>query len=712
MRSSRFARDPFASPIGRTAFMLLIGLAVFILYAQTHLLDDASTFFPQVIGSVSDVLVPVLILTIGGGLGRLLIGRLTSASPTASTDPDAINYPLKLSRAERIALEATFGLGTLSLLTLLLGLIGLFTPMDLRIFLMIVGVVAARWSVRWIADLVDSVRSAFSDLTVWSALLAIFCTFMVITALLKGLAPALAWDSFVYHLPIPTHYLAIGRIDANADNPFFGFAQSTEMIYSLVLAVFGRDTAVAPMHWLYGMLALLAVGGFVRRYIDQDGRGNGRAFGWFAITILLSAFSIWLYMASAYIDLVTMLYGVLTVITLTQWHFTDQPGRKIDWLILTGLCLGLAFTTKYPTAMLAIAAVVFVAWYSRRAGLIAILRAISCMAIPAVIIAGGWFAKDLLLYGNPIYPYLIGGLNWNSWRTDFFNDVGLGYLGTAKFIDVFTLPLSGTLYGILNKTGFGADVGLWLFMGPIVFPGYGALPKALRALAGSIFLFMIPCWLLWAFVMATTGIGVQTRMMPPVFGGMAMLGALGFYGVTRWLPRPINLARFVQVIVALSLGVQMINVVRTLDQEHTLTYLSGQIDRATFMVDNTGVYAYVIQKLATLPPQARVLFLWEPRGYACPPVVICTSDPIVDNWANRIANGQTPTHIFSLWQQRFDYVLVYTDGYQFEMQQPRRDAPYIASYGQTQAHWLTPIWSGFGYDLYTWRPGPGQFATF
>src|SRR5262249_51549173 len=147
----------------------------------------------------------------------------------------------------------------------------------------------------------------------WIRFLMLATGFFLVTALLFAVAPPTAFDALNYHLVGPQRYLMVGRITAQTDNHFLGFPQGAEILYGLAMGLFGQETAAAPLHFAFGILGLLAIGGLVRRYTDK-------ATAWLAVTLLVSATSIWLLFGWPYIDLAALAYGAAVLVAVATWR--------------------------------------------------------------------------------------------------------------------------------------------------------------------------------------------------------------------------------------------------------------------------------------------------------------------------------------------------------------------------------------------------------
>src|SRR4051812_24473900 len=141
----------------RVVIVLIAILGVLVGYYWQH-----KALSPAVIASLGgmavDFLTAVTIAVIAGGVGRRLLASINLAV---------------LSRPERTALECLLGLGVISLVVVLLGLIGLFKGIVLWPLLLISGVLTLRSLIGWLADLSGVVNRIFHPATSWAGFLTV-----------------------------------------------------------------------------------------------------------------------------------------------------------------------------------------------------------------------------------------------------------------------------------------------------------------------------------------------------------------------------------------------------------------------------------------------------------------------------------------------------------------------------------------------------------
>ncbi len=659
---------------GQAMLILLALLALLIAYYWVH-----KPFTPRQAltfgGALLDLLTVAAMAVIAGGLGRRALSHAGLAS---------------VSWAERVALEGALGLAFIAWGALALGMLGLFNGPALWLAMVAAGVVVRREVTGWLADARRLFSQALRPRGRWSAFLTVLVGVLLLTALLRALTPPVAWDALAYHLVGPQRYLQAGRIAAQPDNHFLGFPQTVEVLYGVAMSLFGRDTAAAPVHCLFGVLALLATAGLVRRFADPE-------TGWLAVVLLLSAFSLWVLFGEPYVDLAVMAYGAAALVAAVCWRETRQTG----WLALMGLYAGLALGVKYTAGILLLALLFFAAWQAPRQ----IVRNGAVLVGAALLAFMPWLLKGAILYQNPVYPYFFGGINWDAQRTQNLNTFGAGLLGSGQAWQLPILPIAVTVFGVEKGEGASFTAGPWLLAAwLLLLPGWRWLDGRARQLASDCLLLGLPLLVLWILAAAFTEIGVQTRLIAMALPVAAIAGALGFYALTCRPRKPVDLSFIFRAVLVLTLLLGIIETLSATVRMNVVPYLLGSVARDDFVADNLGTYSFAMRQLGELPAGSTVRLMWETRSYYCPPTVRCTPDMLFDHWGRPIKNGASPGEVFDSWQREGDnYLLVSDTGYKF-FASDRNFAAENASFPAELARRMKPIWSDdVGYTLYAWR---------
>jgi hypothetical protein len=702
----------------RMLIALLLLIFVPLSYYGTHPVDlDVITAFNRLFlpdlplsltnlaNALLDLLPLALLAIVAGGLGRVLIGWIMNRAQSEYTG---------WTRAERLALEGMVGLGLLSSLALLVGLLGQFNRIALWGTVALVAILCGRGLLSWLRDGVTLLRAVrFAEKS--TLLVALFVIVMLGLALLHALIPPVAFDAVNYHLVGPARYLQAGAIRAHADNHFLGFPQGVEILYGVAISLFGRDTAAAPMHWWFGVLALLAIGGLIARYLTPSA-------AWWTVALTMTAWSLWLLFGWPYVDLAIVAYSAGVLIVAARYSAptpsTDHPPSAtryrpstIDYRLLTilGLLLGLAVGVKYTTAGLALALGVWLLLNVGRSETTWTQRLRQWLY--AGLLIGGvaaltflpWALKGALLYQNPVYPFLFGGLNWDALRATTFSTAGQGLLSTGNLGQLIALPLAATIQGIEKTEGFGFTIGPWVLVLPLLLlVSWNWLDTRAKALARLGLTFALPALLFWMGMAATSGIGVQTRLALFGLPAAVVLSGVALYGLGRIPSRRLPIQGIAYAIIGLTLVLTLLGALQETGRDAVLPWLTGQLEREAMLDRGLGIYAAMQRELATLPAGSQVRFLYESKSYHCPATITCVPDILFDYWVRPLRQGLTTEAVLESWRAAGDdYVLVFQVGYDFWKTDPRF-LTENALFPEVVQQLGTPLWSDpvGAYQLY------------
>jgi 2-amino-4-hydroxy-6-hydroxymethyldihydropteridine diphosphokinase len=246
-------------------------------------------------GALLDSAVAFALLSVGAGVGGYLLRRLGVAWP--NTTQAAIT-------------SVALGLPLLSLILLGVGALAL-TRWSVGATLLILAALTWRDGLAWLRQVIAWLRTPL-PCPPWERFLAVFVIGLAGLALTLAWLPPSEWDALTYHLAGPQQYVQEGRFYAAPHNHFLGFPQVVETLFAAQLALTGRLTGAAALHWGIGALLLLAVG-------ERAARLGGSATGWLAAAILLSARTVWTEMGVPYVDLLPMLLAVVGLNVVERW---------------------------------------------------------------------------------------------------------------------------------------------------------------------------------------------------------------------------------------------------------------------------------------------------------------------------------------------------------------------------------------------------------
>ena len=673
MENDRLSSLVRAMVVLLTATLLLVGYYVIHKpIGETALLRYA--------GYALDGIVTAALLVIAAGIGRAITAWFFART---ELEPG-------IHRAERMALDGGVGIAMVGFGGLALGLVGLFQQMVLIAGLVLLVILFRKPIRSWLHDGTDMARSIRFE-SRFTGFLIIITLLLLGLAFVSALSPPYAWDAMTYHLVEPRHLIETGRITASDSNFYLGFPKAIETLFAMVMGITGRDTGTALVHYGIGVLALVGVAGCARR------AANAQA-GWLAVVLLVSSFNTWQLFGWQYVDLAIMLYGTLAFIIALRWHESGQ-GR---WLILLGVICGFGFGVKYSFGSLMLALVILIIVRQPRR----IIPNMLMFGLAAGIAYAPWALRGLLLYGNPIYPYLLGGLNWTAERTAAFNQAGRGMVGLGRIVEVPFLPITATIFGFNYDTAYSYTLGPFLLTLPLVFIAtWQKLPGTLKRIVISGSIILIPVYLYWAASMLFIGIAIQTRLVVFILPISAILGAAAVWSLDLLPEKPIKLSFLMKALIAFTTLFSTIDLIGYVAQTHSFEVVLGTVSEEEFLFNKLSTYPAVMRQLDELPENSQVRFLFELRSYYCPENMTCLTDSLFDFWGRARREGMTPDEIFEVWRANGDdYVLFFQSGY---------DATSLFSWTpdydpeifDALAEHMMPVWTSDGgfYTLYTWR---------
>jgi hypothetical protein len=524
-----------------------------------------------------------LILLIAGGLGRKVQRWLKLDG---------------LTRLERTVFGLSAGLGVLAYGVLALGLVGLLRPRAILLWLVLAGV----WSWRewteileglpdWLAQQFHALQRSRLDGKAW----LMSAGLIAVLTLLQALTPPWDYDGLMYHLQGPRFFLEAGRIVLLPDIWQANGPLTIEMLFAVGLA-FDSDTFAKLMHLACTVLLVLATFAFGRRYLRPTGEWTAAA-----ILVGIPIFPVWA--SLAYADMAWALYEFLALYALTLGMEDD----RCRWPALSGAMMGLALGSKYLALGGAAVLGLWLLWQSRAQGWKAVLVRGVLFGGTALLVGSPWYIKNWLIGGNPVYPLFLGGTGWTAdrmhWHTVYHHSFGTGH----SVWDYLLLPWN--LYA--QHTRFGTFMGSAEILSPL-FPLALLYPRTHRSRAmdglAVVTLVRFAVWSLGS---------QQTRFLLPIFPTLSLLTSGVFTDLTarfafrRW-------GRILQT--GLTGGIVVATLLYSLllfAKVQPLEVVSGGESKDTFLRRTVNDYPALQFVRDGLPPQARVLMMWDGSAYYC-----------------------------------------------------------------------------------------------
>ena len=573
--------------------------AVIVAYYVVHKPFD----LPQVIAMAQVALDLALwagLLAIAAGLGLRLL------------DP----WP-ELRPAERAVFGVGLGLALVGYGVMGLGLAGILRPL-------LLGVLGASILV-WMALRPQPVtlvwRQSRHQLptpdTRFERLLAAFVLFCLALAFVWSLAPPYAFDAAVYHLRQPQLYLTHHSLFVPVDSAYVGFPGLMQMLFALTMAL-GGDSAPQLIHFTFLPLTILAASALGRRLWDIE-------LTWPVAAILTAVPTLLLVSAWPYVDVAVIFYTLLLFSALAIW-LSDAHDR---WLLMAAIMCGIIIETKYTALWYPLACLPLVLLRLRSDGWRPTLRRLAWFGLIIALVAAPWYVRNWLLTGNPVYPYLWGGVGWDPIRAAWWDRSGTGL--AAHPWRLVIAPWEMTVYGVEGKEGYSATLGplvLALLPGLIaLWPGLS--PRARRPLAWM-GLFGGALYVAWLWGVARSLLLMQSRLLFPVLPLLALVAAFVLYRIEAMDRPAISVSWVAKAAVTLILVLNAFVLGTRFVRDSPLAPVLGVEPRVDYVARHMGTaYTAAIQQINMLPPTSRTIFLWEPRTYHCQGD--CMPDSLYDN---------------------------------------------------------------------------------
>jgi len=346
------------------------------------------------------------------------------------------------------------GLGVVAYVGVLLGLAHLFGRIELAVAAVVL--VAA-------GDLRPYLRlPRFS----WHAVLPLA---LFAAQWLAALAPPEAYDELAYHLPearsiVHAHALPL---TLNHDHVYGNLPALMETLYAEALAFRGTALVHAVHLTVFGAF-LLVVAGAVRMLFGS------RAAALAVIGLLL--FQDLTYNATtAYVDTAQLSFALAGLLAIVLFAAFDRAGDAAAAALLLGFALSVKYSALPTAAFVAVVAAVLLV----RRGRLALAPALAGLTVLA---CGFWYGKNLVRFGNPVYPLYFGhsGVDEGSYK-HFLADVqqfgprtaygfvtapsryaNLGAL--VAFVSAYVAPLALLVRRFRIEAGILLAYALWYFV--------------------------------------------------------------------------------------------------------------------------------------------------------------------------------------------------------------------------------------------------------
>ena len=295
-----------------------------------------------------------------------------------------------------LAVGGGIGLGFFSLAATVLGLLGGFNPYAAWGLVIAAAALAGRELIAWPGRIPAALSDLWRTEPIWAVRgCLVFLGLVTGLMILAAHAPITFCDSLHYHMEIPKHYIAAGRLFLLDMVDMAGLPHGGEILFTLGKLLVG-DVFDQLLPIAAAGLVVCGLIGLSRRF------GLSPAIGLVAGAILYSQ-PVWIqYFPVAMTDVPLVLYGIGTVGCWLLW----REDRRTGWLVVAALLGGAAAQTKLNGGAMALTVFLLLSWQC-----IVKERSIRLPVLFAglvLLIGVHWFVVNYLWHGNPFYPFEIG----------------------------------------------------------------------------------------------------------------------------------------------------------------------------------------------------------------------------------------------------------------------------------------------------------------
>lgn len=298
--------------------------------------------------------------------------------------------------AEELSFSVMAGVGVIGLVVLGLGLAGLLSAAPVALAFLVLVALAWREVVRLITLLKEGIASATA--TKLRAALTILFAALVAVLAVRAMTPPHTPDEAIYHLSVTKLFVQQGRVFPVTDNWAGNMPFLVQMIYAVCL-IAKADIAAKLFSLLLAVICSLALYGFCHRFLTRRA-GVVAMFAFFAAGMVVEV------AITARVDV--SLAGMLFVAAYAMMAYF-QTGER-GWIYLSAMLAGFSLGIKYSAGIyiLLLAVMYLTEGFLRRQPLITVIKRGLIYTAIVLAISSPWFIKNLVWFGNPVYPFVTG----------------------------------------------------------------------------------------------------------------------------------------------------------------------------------------------------------------------------------------------------------------------------------------------------------------
>ncbi len=250
-----------------------------------------------------------------------------------------------------------------------------------------------------VINLLQKHRASSGRTRVAVCLLFTVFLFLVCTILILSSVPPVSRDALTHHLFVPRLYLEHGGIYEIPQIPFSYYPMNLDLLYMIPL-YFGNDIVPKYIHFFFALLTAWLIYDYLKSRISK-------MYGLLGSLFFLSIPIIVKLSITVYVDLGLMFFTTASLLLLFRWI---ESGHKTRYLLLAGICCGLAAGTKYNGLVTLFLLSLFTpvlfirSQQPKRPKSRHAIQFALYFAGTALLVYSPWLVRNYVWTGNPIYP--------------------------------------------------------------------------------------------------------------------------------------------------------------------------------------------------------------------------------------------------------------------------------------------------------------------
>jgi hypothetical protein len=387
----------------------------------------------------------------------------------------------ELSEIEKFILRYAFGISLTLIFSIISGFIGIINKILYLTYLSCGVLIFAYFFVKKEIKF-DEIFSKFKKSN--KLILLTFLIFAIIN-LIQSLAPEIFYDTYVYHLGVPSYWQVYGKIIDMPYNLYSKLSLNHSVLYLFSMETFGNQTPLL-LNYLTSIICFLSIWWLFESFLTEKA-------SLLAALIFYTIFHVSQSSQSAASDILAAFPSIIS------FYFTLKfiENQKFIYIFLIGFFGGFAFGTKYNTSFLIISYffIIIYTLYKNKFNFKETLYSIFIFSGGFLIFTLPWFIKNLLNYSNPLFPFMYKIFNKNISEID--SSKINAFILEVKQFSTFNL-WEWIKHPFLISTGQIPNSEFFSFIFIILLP-IGLILKSQNKILKYLWFSFIFSWLLWSF---------------------------------------------------------------------------------------------------------------------------------------------------------------------------------------------------------------------